>query len=90
MAAWNDEEAKKRGIYWPAFVAILLGQILILLALGVVVVRYLEWSSDTNQSEFTSAAKRLPSDGVDLTPSGVTVERVKAPACRPAQGRAEP
>jgi hypothetical protein len=90
MAAWNDDEGMRRGIYSPAIVAIVLVQILVLLALGVVIVRYLEWSSDTNQAEFVSAMKRLPPDGVHLTPKGATVERVKAPSCCPKPGRIEP
>jgi hypothetical protein len=80
MTSWNSDEKKGRGIYWPATVGILLGQILVLLALGAVVVRYLEWSSDTNQAEFISVTKPSPPDGTHRSPSEAPVERVKGRA----------
>ncbi len=55
MTSLNNEGERQRGIYWPRIVAMLFVQILILLALGAVVVRYLQWSSDANQAEFMSA-----------------------------------
>jgi hypothetical protein len=49
-------------------------EVLILVALGFAVVRYVEWSSDAAMAEFLSAAKPLASDPT-FTPS-----RASAPA----------
>jgi len=55
MPSFNSQRQSTRGISWSGIIRTLLVQILVLLALGFAVVRYLEWSSDVNQAEFTSA-----------------------------------
>jgi len=55
-------------------------QILVLLALAVVVVRYLEWSSDANKAEFLSSAQPAVSDRNHLPQSSTSLEQVKARA----------
>jgi hypothetical protein len=51
-----------RGIRWHGVAATVVVELLVLLALGVAVVRYLEWSSETNQAEFMSATNPSASD----------------------------
>src|SRR5712671_6949896 len=53
---------RNRGISWSGIGRTLLVQILVLLALSFVVVRYLEWSSDVNRAEFMSPTKPSASD----------------------------
>jgi hypothetical protein len=55
MTSFNSQRQSNRGISWS-------GTILVLLALVFAVVRYLEWSSETNQAEFMSATKPSASD----------------------------
>jgi hypothetical protein len=53
-------------------------EVLILLALGFAVVRYVEWSSDAAVAEFMSAAEPSASDPTSRTPlSLVTFSRPK-------------
>jgi hypothetical protein len=79
MSLWNSEGEKQRGIYWPRIAAIVFVQILVLLALAAVVVRYLEWSSDVNKAEFLSSTQPSVSDRNHL-PQSAPFERVKARA----------
>jgi flagellar basal body-associated protein FliL len=53
----QSQNQSNHGIHWPAIVATLLVQILVVLALSVAAAFYLEWSSDANQAEFASATK---------------------------------
>jgi hypothetical protein len=62
MPSFNSQRQSTRGISWSGIIRTLLVQILVLLALGFAVVRYLEWSSDVNQAEFASATKPSASD----------------------------
>jgi hypothetical protein len=62
MTSFNSQRQSNRGISWSGIIGILLVQILVLLALAFAVVRYLEWSSETNQAEFMSATKPSASD----------------------------
>jgi hypothetical protein len=58
----GDQNPEKPGIDWPAIVRTLLVQVLVLLALSVAFVRYVNWSSDAAFAEFISASK---SSGMD-------------------------
>ncbi len=49
MPSLNSQRQSNRGISRSEIIGILLVQVLVLLALLVAVVRYLEWSSDANQ-----------------------------------------
>jgi hypothetical protein len=62
MPSFNSQRQSNRGISWSGIIGTLLVQILVLLALGFAVVRYLEWSSETNQAEFMSATRPSASD----------------------------
>jgi len=62
MPSVNSQRQSTRGISRSGIIRTLLVQILVLLALGFAVVRYLEWSSDVNQAEFMSATKPSASD----------------------------
>ena len=62
MPSFNSQRQSTRGISWSGIIGTLLVQILVLLALAFAVVRYLEWSSETNQAEFVSATKPSASD----------------------------
>ena len=55
MTSFNSQRQSNGGISWSGIIGTLLVQILVLLALAFAVVRYLEWSSETNQAEFMSA-----------------------------------
>ena len=57
MSSLNSQSQSNRGIHWPAIVATLLVQLLVVLALSVAAAFYLEWSSDANQAEFMRATK---------------------------------
>jgi hypothetical protein len=80
MTVWNGEGETQRGVYWPRVAAMVFVQILVLLALAVVVVRYLEWSSDANKAEFLSSAQPAVSDRNHLPQSSTSLEQVKARA----------
>jgi hypothetical protein len=62
MPSFSSQRQSTRGISWSGIIGKLLVQILVLLALAFAVVRYLEWSSETNQAEFMSATKPSASD----------------------------
>ena len=80
MISLNDDQNRKRGIYWTKIVAILFVQILVLLGLAAMVVRYLEWSSETNRAEFMSATTPSASDPAHLPSASAPIERVKGRA----------
>ena len=57
MTIFNSQQRNDRAIRWSGTAATVVVELLVLLALGVAVVRYLEWSSAVNQAEFMSATK---------------------------------
>ncbi len=82
MSLWNSESESQRGLSWLRVAGIALVQILVLIALGALVLRYLEWSSDANKAEFLSSTQPSVSDRNHLPLSSVPFERVKArPGC---------
>ena len=62
MPLFNSQQPNDRGTRWWGAAATGVVELLVLLALGIAVVRYLEWSSDVNQAEFASATKPSASD----------------------------
>ena len=66
MPLFNSQQPNDRGTRWWGAAATGVVEVLVLLALGIAVVRYLEWSSDAAQAEFmratTSSAAPNPSD----------------------------
>jgi hypothetical protein len=62
MPSFNSQRQSNRGISWSGIIGTLLVQILVLLTLASALVRYLEWSSETNQAEFMSATRPSASD----------------------------
>jgi hypothetical protein len=57
MPLFNSQHHSGRGMRWLGTAATVVVELLVVVALGVAVVRYLEWSSDANQAEFMSATK---------------------------------
>jgi hypothetical protein len=57
MPLRGNHRPGSRGIDWPAIARTVLIQALVLLALAGAVVRYLNWSSDTNWAEFIAAGE---------------------------------
>ena len=89
MPSFNSQSQSKRGHHWPGIVATVLVQILVVLALSVAAAFYLEWSSDANQAEFTSATHRSSlSDSNHHSEVSIPIRTVRGRAgCDPkAQG----
>jgi hypothetical protein len=57
MTIFNSQQQNDRAIRWRGIAATVVVELLVLLALGVALVRYLEWSSAVNQAEFMSATE---------------------------------
>ena len=57
MPLRGNHRLENRGIDWPAILRTVTIQLLVLLALAGAVVRYLNWSSDTNWAEFLAAGE---------------------------------
>jgi len=57
MPLFNSQQPNDRGTRWWGAAATGVVEVLVLLALGIAVVRYLEWSSDAAQAEFMRATK---------------------------------
>jgi hypothetical protein len=72
-----DQNPKDRGIDWPAIVRTLLVQVLVLLALSVAFVRYVNWSSDAAWAEFTAAGRSSVVDPKLHAQSATPVQIVK-------------
>ena len=59
MSLFHSQPHNDRGIRWRGIATTVVVELLVLLAL---VVRYVEWSSDTAHAEFMSATKPSASD----------------------------
>ena len=57
MPSFNSQQQNGHGIRWWGAAATGVVELLVLFALGIAVVRYLEWSSDAAQAEFMRATK---------------------------------
>ena len=72
MPLFNSQQPNDRGTRWWGAAATGVVELLVLLALGIAVVRYLEWSSDAAQAEFrratTSSASAPNPSGEFSTP----------------------
>ena len=62
MPLFNSQQPNDSGIRWWGAAATGVVELLVLFALGIAVVRYLEWSSDAAQAEFMNAGKPSASD----------------------------
>ena len=69
MPLFNSQQHNDRGTRWWGAATTGVVELLVLFALGIAVVRYLEWSSDAAQAEFMNATKPSASDP---NPSGST------------------
>jgi len=84
MPLFNSQQQNDRGTRWWGAVATGVVELLVLFALGIAVVRYLEWSSGVVQAEFMSATKSSVSDP---NPSGEFSTPVQARKGRTACDR---
>jgi hypothetical protein len=57
MPLFNSQHQNDRGIRWRGIAATAMVELLVLSALAVAVVRYVEWSSAVNLAEFMSATE---------------------------------
>jgi hypothetical protein len=62
MPLFDSQQQNYRSIRWRGIAATVVVELLFLIALAFVVVRYVEWSSDTAQAEFVGATKSSASD----------------------------
>ena len=84
MPLFNSQQQNNRGTRWWGAAATGVVELLVLFALGIAVVRYLEWSSGVVQAEFMSATKSSVSDP---NPSGEFSTPVQARKGRTACDR---
>jgi hypothetical protein len=62
MPSLDGQSGQNRGINWSGIVATLLVQVLVLVALSVAAVYYVNWSSEAALAEFLGAVKPSVSD----------------------------
>ena len=62
MPSLDGQSGQNRGINWSGIVATLLVQVLVLVALSVAAVYYVNWSSEAALAEFLGALKPSVSD----------------------------
>jgi len=62
MPSSEGQSGRSRGIDWPGILASLLLQVLVLIALSVAAVAYVNWSSQAALAEFVGAPKPSVSD----------------------------
>ena len=74
----RNNSSETRGLDGPAILKTLLIQVLVLLALSVAVVRYIDWSSDAAWAEFSAARQSTP-PAAKLQPQSAT--SVRAAPC---------
>jgi hypothetical protein len=77
MPSSEGQSGRSRGINWPGILATLLVQVLVLIALSVAAVTYVNWSSEAALAEFVGALKPSVSD---------QLRRFSSPI-RPVKGR---
>ena len=83
MPLRGNHRPESRGIDWLGIGRTALIQVLVLLALAAAVVRYLEWSSDTNWAEFLAAGEPSAAASMhDPQPAPAQTVKNKMP-CRP-------
>lgn len=84
MPTPSEQNSKQRSIDWRGIARTLLVQVLVLFALSVAFVRYLDWSSEAAWAEFSAATKSLAMDHKSHTPAATPVQVVKGPKlCTP-------
>jgi hypothetical protein len=62
MPSLEEQSGQSRGINWRGIIATLLVQVLVLVALSVAGVYYVNWSSEAALAEFVGALKPSVSD----------------------------
>jgi hypothetical protein len=62
MPSLNRQGGQNRRINWPGIVGTLLAQVLVLVALSIAAVYYVNWSSEAALAEFLGAIKPSASD----------------------------
>lgn len=83
MPLRGNHRPESPGIDWLGIARTALIQVFVLLALTAAVVRYLEWSSDTNWAEFLAAGESSAAAAMhDPQPDPAQTVKSKIP-CRP-------
>jgi hypothetical protein len=80
MPSPDNQSSANRGIDWKAVARTFLFQVLVLLALAVAFVGYINWSSDAAFEEFVAASKPAAPDSNSHLPSATPVMTVKGKA----------
>jgi hypothetical protein len=62
MPLFNSQQHTDRSTGWLGIAAIVVVEVLVLLALAFAVARYVDWSSEAAQAEFMSAPRSATSD----------------------------
>jgi hypothetical protein len=73
----RSQSPENRGIDWLGIVRTLLVQVLVLLALSVAVIGYLNWSSDAAWSDFIAASKASALEPKHRQHSAVPIQTVR-------------
>jgi hypothetical protein len=81
MPLFNSQQQHDRGTRWLLIAATVVVELLVLLALAFVVVRYVEWSSDAAQAEFMSATKPSASDPNHSGEFSTPIQPIKGRTC---------
>jgi hypothetical protein len=71
MPSLEGQSGQRRGINWRGIITTLLVQILVLVALSVAAVYYVNWSSEAALAEFVGALKPSVSDHARQFPSPI-------------------
>jgi hypothetical protein len=84
MPLFKSQQQSDRSSGWLGIAAIVVIEILVLLALAFAVVRYVEWSSEAAQAEFMRAPNSTASDLNSSERS--SIQPMKAQAACPRKG----
>lgn len=76
MPSSGKPSPQNRGIDWLAIVRTLLLQVLVLLALSVAFIRYVNWSSDVAFAEFSAASESWAAAAKPQAPSATSVQAI--------------
>ena len=84
MPSSEAQGGASRGINWPGILATLLVQVLVLIAVSVAAVAYVNWSSQAALAEFVGALKPSVSDHSRRFSSPIQPVKGRTPCARRA------